>query len=1035
MESVEKCGLQPQTLSHNYDRVEPDWPHNEIVSPNSNNSTLLYIAVEYVKDELKGDSNPNISSCENFMNLQEHVGSFDPNMNSIAEYSPVYNDPNNYNPVVIHHLVSSDAIEESSAFVNAPDTNSSLETIPTVLYDTRIDNVSEQYLQVENSTSLHNGQNSSETSKESGVEILITDQATGISYSVCSQELLVKQEQLLEALSPGPLLDSELLMIDESTLKNNLPQDLINGDVSTGEDNNIVSNFISDFSAEKEKFENNIEEFHKLRKKTVPDELECEDKLMSRVFNIVDKPIPSRARATLPETYLKIMKVGEEWAVFAKKCIRKRTQFGPVQGILKNREDIVSGDKKLELLLKDDENRTLGLDISDEENSNWMCFIRRAESYEEQNLVVSQQENSLYFTVIRNILPKQELKVGYSFIYANQHNLPALEKKIVEEQWLCFECTEYFATSEDLQKHLSVHEERGESVKFRKKNWKSKKKLLKVAITEAWQCKICEEVFNPPKYSVLRQHLSKKHNECNDNVEENFLLIRNYKCEKCYLVFQSENLFKVHNLQHSVDLNNDEFDNETCHVCPACNRKFVTQKQLVMHVSSHSLPKYKIIPERFQCPICYTSYPLRERLQRHMLIHGPEESKPLQCHQCKKRFMTNSALICHLKTHISGENIYECPICKDRFDNVPKLKAHVQKHCVNNTYTCPQCNKKFKAYSIIRKHIRAFHSEQKHICQHCSKEFPTMDKLKIHLLKYSDHREFLCSNCGKQFKRKDKLTEHCKRVHSEERENNKPKAITNDKNESKKFIPKVEPTDFHRFIYKCHPCLIGFKRRGMLVNHLAKRHPDISLDSVPELNLPILRATKDYYCQYCDKVYKSSSKRKLHILKNHPGAALPISNRKQGVYQEVAGLPNMSFSQTVGSVTTSPQSCKWCHKQYASKAKLLHHQRKEHLGNLKQSQEDNDDKSNKDVNTSEEIRENDEQEFPIYKQNDYVVTDKVFDTNISEEFVDDPEPDIHFEHLENIGENEVFNQNETFGLPNSHLYRLLTNANNMVPPR
>lgn len=116
----------------------------------------------------------------------------------------------------------------------------------------------------------------------------------------------------------------------------------------------------------------------------------------------------------------------------------------------------------------------------------------------------------------------------------------------------------------------------------------------------------------------------------------------------------------------------------------------------------------------------------------------------------------------------------------------------------------------------------------------------------------------------------------------------------------------------------------------MLVNHLAKRHPDISPDSVPELNLPILRTTRDYYCQYCDKVYKSSSKRKAHILKNHPGQALPMSNRRQGSFSEVAGLPNPTFSQTVGSITTHPQACQWCHKQYASKAKLLQHQRKKH---------------------------------------------------------------------------------------------------------
>lgn|SRR6218665_352844 len=143
------------------------------------------------------------------------------------------------------------------------------------------------------------------------------------------------------------------------------------------------------------------------------------------------------------------------------------------------------------------------------------------------------------------------------------------------------------------------------------------------------------------------------------------------------------------------------------------------------------------------------------------------------------------------------------------------------------------------------------------------------------------------------------------------------------------FISQVSPSDYQRFIYKCHDCLLGFKRRGMLVNHLAKRHPDQRMESVPELNLPILRSQRDYYCQYCEKVYKSSSKRKAHILKNHPGADLPASARKKD-FSDFPGLPNPTFSAPVGNVTTVPHPCHSCHKQYASKAKLLQHQRKKH---------------------------------------------------------------------------------------------------------
>ncbi|XP_064109566.1 PR domain zinc finger protein 10-like [Macrobrachium nipponense] len=203
-----------------------------------------------------------------------------------------------------------------------------------------------------------------------------------------------------------------------------------------------------------------------------------------------------------------------------------------------------------------------------------------------------------------------------------------------------------------------------------------------------------------------------------------------------------------------------------------------------------------------------------------------------------------------------------------------------------------------------------------HICSICGKEMPSVDKLKIHMLSHSDRRDFLCPDCGKSFKRKDKMREHSKRMHSAERGDRSPKSVKG----PPKFVPKVDPTDYKQFLYKCTICLLGFKRRGMLVNHLAKRHPNVDLKCVPELNQPILKANRCYKCQHCDKRYRSSSKRKLHILKYHPGAELPPR----------AKPTSDNDTESSSYTSSSPHPCKWCYRQYASRARLLRHQRHHH---------------------------------------------------------------------------------------------------------
>lgn len=450
----------------------------------------------------------------------------------------------------------------------------------------------------------------------------------------------------------------------------------------------------------------------------------------------------------------------------------------------------------------------------------------------------------------------------------------------------------------------------------------------------------------------VQSQLAARYDVSDDSIAE-------LECESCDLAFSNSTLLSLHSLSHS---NPDHEDNKyslqleslmnqmpdtTPQVqvgCPGCSRQFYQKKDLIHHVAEHGAPKsttnfsldyhadiMSIInsgPRQHRCGICFKSFTTIDRLAKHHHCHGNEADKPLQCHVCFKRFINNSALSCHMKTH-STAKYYQCPICHSGFDQSSAMREHSLIHAnQNGTFNCPHCDKIFLEFLVLKKHVRGFHTNRTYPCNVCDKVFPRADKLRLHMLRHSSIREFMCDTCGRQFKRKDKLKEHIKRMHSIDRvEKDRMKAM---KPQIKRFTPKVAPTEYHRFIYKCHLCLLGFKRRGMLVNHIAKRHPDLKPESVPELNLPILKTQRDYYCQYCDKVYKSSSKRKAHILKNHPGSDLPQSARKKINIDEIPGVPNPTYSQTVGSITTMPHQCEHCHKQYASKAKLLQHQRKHH---------------------------------------------------------------------------------------------------------
>ncbi|MXQ88840.1 hypothetical protein E5288_WYG012220 [Bos mutus] len=652
---------------------------------------------------------------------------------------------------------------------------------------------------------------------------------------------------------------------------------------------------------------------------------------------IPNRPVLTRARASLPLVLYIDRFLG---GVFSKRRIPKRTQFGPVEGPLVRESELKDcyihlkvsldkGDRKDRDLHED-----LWFELSDETLCNWMMFVRPAQNHLEQNLVAYQYGHHVYYTTIKNVEPKQELKVWYAASYAEFvnrkiHDISEEERKVLREQeknWPCYECNRRFISSEQLQQHLNSHDEKldvfsryNEGEVFTNLVPGRPPKFIRLEITSENGEKCDDGTQDLLHFSTKEQFDEAEAATPNglDQPEQPTLPLPQLPPEAPSSLEQEPDTHELHlQPQHEES------------VLPAQSTLTADDMRRAKRIRNAALQHLFIRKSfrPFKCLHCGKAFREKDKLDQHVRFHGREGNCPLTCDLCNKGFISSASLESHMKLH-SDQKTYSCIFCPESFDRLDLLKDHVAIHINDGYFSCPTCKKRFPDFIQVKKHVRSFHSEKIYQCTECDKAFCRPDKLRLHMLRHSDRKDFLCSTCGKQFKRKDKLREHMQRMHNPEREAKKADRSSR----SKTFKPRITSTDYDSFTFKCRLCMMGFRRRGMLVNHLSKRHPDMKIEEVPELTLPIIKPNRDYFCQYCDKVYKSASKRKAHILKNHPGAELPPSIRK--LRPAGPGEPDPMLSthtQLTGTIATPPVCCPHCSKQYSSKTKMVQHIRKKH---------------------------------------------------------------------------------------------------------
>uniref|UniRef100_A0A672H6Y3 PR domain containing 4 n=1 Tax=Salarias fasciatus TaxID=181472 RepID=A0A672H6Y3_SALFA len=350
---------------------------------------------------------------------------------------------------------------------------------------------------------------------------------------------------------------------------------------------------------------------------------------------IPDAPIQSRARLSLPRPLcLRISVADEPLGVFARDVIPPRTCFGPMVGQHCSNVDLSDWpEKDTPQIWKMYHNNVLEFCIvtTDENECNWMMFVRKARTREEQNLVAYPANGKLFFCTTTEIHPDQELLFYYSRDYCRLMGVP----QVLDGQ-LC-QCGKECSSFNELKSHLT-------SSTRNTTNGASRAKGQGHVREKKFKCNMCSQAFiTSTKLNVhFMGHVGMKP----------------HKCEYCSKAFSDPSNLRMHLKIHTGQKN---------YRCTVCEKSF-TQKS---HVASHML--IHTGAEKLKCDLCDRAFIRKHDLKQHMFSHTHE--RRIQCPKCNKHFLKTNHLKKHMNSH-EGRRDFVCEKCHKAF----LTKYHLTRH-------------------------------------------------------------------------------------------------------------------------------------------------------------------------------------------------------------------------------------------------------------------------------------------------------------------------------------------------------------------